>query len=65
MEVLMPTTPEGKAVSAANATKHGFLSARLFLRDESPDEFTALQDDLRKALRPKEPTSCCLLSAWP
>lgn len=49
----MPTTPEGKAVSAMNATKHGVLSTRLFLPDESPDEFAALQDDLRRALRPE------------
>lgn len=48
----MPTTPEGKAVSSLNATKHGILSKRLFLHDESPDEFAALQDDLRRALRP-------------
>ena len=49
----MPTTPEGKAVSAVNATKHGILSTRLFLADESPDEFADLQDELRLALRPE------------
>jgi hypothetical protein len=48
----MPTTPEGKAVSSANATKHGILSTRLFLHDESRDEFGALQDGLRSALCP-------------
>lgn len=53
MEVLMPTTPEGKAVSAVNATKHGILSTRLFLSDESPDEFAELQDELRLALHPE------------
>ena len=48
----MPTTPEGEAVSAVNATKHGILSTRLFLSDESPDEFADLQDELRLALHP-------------
>ena len=37
---------------AGNAISHGILSKRLFLEDESPDDFQALQNDLRQALRP-------------
>ena len=47
-----PKTEAGKAVVAGNAISHGILSSRLFLDDESPDDFQALQDDLRQALRP-------------
>ena len=45
-------TPEGKAVVATNAVRHGLLASRLFLTGEDPAEFAALQDDLRAALRP-------------
>jgi len=47
-----PKTAAGKATVAGNAISHGILSKRLFLEDESPDDFQALQDDLRQALRP-------------
>lgn len=47
-----PKTAAGKAVVAGNAISHGILSSRLFLEGESPDDFQALQDDLRQALRP-------------
>lgn len=47
-----PKTEAGKAVVAGNAISHGILSSRLFLEDESPDDFQALQDDLRQALIP-------------
>lgn len=47
-----PKTAAGKATVAGNAISHGILSQRLFLEDESPDDFQALQDDLRQALRP-------------
>lgn len=47
-----PKTDAGKAVVAGNAISHGILSKRLLLEDESPDDFQALQDDLRQALRP-------------
>lgn len=47
-----PKTPEGKAVVAMNAVSHGILSRRLFLTGEDPAEFSSLQADLHKALRP-------------
>jgi hypothetical protein len=37
-----PRTPEGKAISAQNATKHGCRSKTLILRDEDPAEYEAL-----------------------
>ena len=47
-----PKTAAGKASVAGNAISHGILSKRLFLGDESPGDFQALQDDLRQALKP-------------
>jgi hypothetical protein len=37
-----PRTPEGKAVSSQNATKHGCRSKTLILRHEDPAEYEAL-----------------------
>jgi hypothetical protein len=37
-----PRTPEGKAVSSQNATKHGCRSQKLILRHENPAEYEAL-----------------------
>ena len=47
-----PVTLEGKAIASRNATRHGFLSARLFLDDEDPSEFQALFEDLCRSLAP-------------
>lgn len=47
-----PKTAAGKATVAGNAISHGILSKRLLLEGESPDDFQALQDDLRQALMP-------------
>lgn len=47
-----PTTAMGKAVVGRNATRHGLLSARLFLEDEDPAEFQVLADDLAASLAP-------------
>lgn len=47
-----PTTPEGKAVASLNATRHGLLSARMFLEDDDPSEFQSLNADLCQALSP-------------
>ena len=45
-------TPEGKAVVAGNAVKHGILSTRILLAGESADLFNQLRDDMDKALKP-------------
>lgn len=47
-----PKSPAGKAVVSQNATRHGFLSRRLFVGDEDPSEFQALVDDLATSLNP-------------
>jgi hypothetical protein len=45
-------TSEGKAIVASNAIKHGLLSGRLILKDESPNEYGQLLDDLIGSLQP-------------
>lgn len=45
-------TPEGKAVVAGNAIKHGLFSSRLILPSENIEEFHQLLDDLIDSLRP-------------
>jgi len=47
-----PTSSEGRARSSKNATKHGLLSARLFLDDENRDEFQQLMNELITVLTP-------------
>jgi hypothetical protein len=47
-----PKTPEGKAASAANATKHGLSSAFTVLAHEDQDEFDELLQGLRDEHQP-------------
>lgn len=47
-----PKTPEGKAVSAKNATRHGLLSRDLLLRDERASHLRSLSERLMEELRP-------------
>ncbi len=47
-----PSTAEGKAIASKNATRHGLLSAKLFLDEEDPGEFQALFADLANSLHP-------------
>lgn len=47
-----PKTPQGKEKSSINAYKHGVLSHRLFLDDESPEEYQQLLDGLQESLKP-------------
>jgi len=50
-----PSTPEGKAASAQNATKHGLLARRALLSDEDPAAYEALRLDLIHDLWPDSP----------
>ena len=47
-----PTSIEGKAVASRNATRHGLLSAKLFLEDEDPAAFGRLLGDLLRSMAP-------------
>ncbi len=47
-----PKTPEGKAVSSRNATKHGLSSAFTVLAHEDQDEFDLLLIELREEHEP-------------
>ena len=47
-----PATIEGKAIASRNATRHGFLSAKMFLEDEDPAEFQTMFGELMESLRP-------------
>ena len=47
-----PLTKEGKAIASRNATRHGLLSAKLFLEDEDPAEFQAMFGELWRSLNP-------------
>jgi hypothetical protein len=47
-----PVTFAGKAASSRNATRHGLLSAKLFLDDEDPAEFQNLLGELWRSLNP-------------
>lgn len=47
-----PVTILGKEVASRNATRHGLLSAKLFLEDEDPTEFQMLTQELVASLKP-------------
>jgi hypothetical protein len=47
-----PRTPEGKAASARNATKHGLLSRQALLADENESEFVELRIQIHGELAP-------------
>lgn len=47
-----PRTAAGKERSSRNATRHGLLSQRMLLSDESEEELRALRHGMRQSLRP-------------
>ena len=47
-----PRTAPGKARSSQNATRHGLLSAKLLLGNESADDYGALLQSLMTELQP-------------
>ncbi|HEY3841269.1 MAG TPA: hypothetical protein VGL72_32080 [Bryobacteraceae bacterium] len=56
-----PCTPQGKAKASLNAISHGFAGGVHFLRDEDPNEFYALQDDLVREYQPATHTEQILI----
>ena len=49
-----PRTPDGKAASSRNATKHGLSSAFKVLAHEDQQEFDGLLEDMRVCYRPRD-----------
>ena len=47
-----PRTPEGKAVVAQNAVKHGLLAQQVVIRGEDPGEFELFRDRMVQDLDP-------------
>jgi hypothetical protein len=47
-----PVTPEGKAISSRNATRHGLLAKTIVLSNEGPEGFKALFDLLVERFSP-------------
>jgi hypothetical protein len=47
-----PRTPEGKAVVAQNAVKHGLLAQQVVIRGEDPGEFELFRDRMVQDLAP-------------
>jgi hypothetical protein len=56
-----PTTPEGKATSSQNATRHGLCSNRLILPDEDPHEWNYLKEGWLYDYDPQSPTTLGLV----
>lgn len=50
-----PKTPEGKAASSQNATKHGLTAGHMVLPNESVAEFERFRAELLDALQPSGP----------
>ncbi|MGC2658294.1 MAG: hypothetical protein WA324_10100 [Bryobacteraceae bacterium] len=56
-----PRTPEGKAVSSQNATKHGCRSKTLILRHEDPAEYEALHKNWSDHYQPEDHAAVTLV----
>lgn len=50
-----PRTPEGKARSSRNATRHGLYSRALIAGDETLDEWHRFRDGVVASLHPRHP----------
>lgn len=64
-----PVTQEGKANSARNSTKHGFLARTIVLPNESHKRFARLLKSLRTQLQPaneveKDLVECMAVARW-
>ena len=47
-----PRTPEGKAIVAQNAVKHGLLAQRVVVKGEDPEEFALYREGMLEDLDP-------------
>lgn len=56
-----PRTPEGRAVSSANAVRHGVLSSRFVAGHENPETFRQLREDLLAEFAPETPFEALLV----
>lgn len=56
-----PVTPEGKAISAQNATRHGFTARRVVLDSESPEAWDDFLAALTEEWNPQTPTELQLV----
>ena len=56
-----PKTPEGKAVSSANAVTHGVTSKRLFLQGENEEEFADLWAGWMLQYPPESPAEVAMV----
>jgi hypothetical protein len=58
-----PKTPDGKAHSARNATRHGLLSREAVLPEEDPEEFRELLASLEDEFQPATPSEQLLVES--
>ncbi len=56
-----PSSPEGRAISSQNATRHGLLSQSLLLDGESKERFDLLLASLRDEFQPRTNTEANLV----
>ena len=56
-----PVTPEGKAVSSRNNTRHGMLATSIIIEGESHEEFQKLLDSMLIEWKPFNFDECALL----
>jgi hypothetical protein len=64
-----PKTPEGKAASSRNATKHGLTAERAVISVEDREEFDQLQASFQEQFQPAGPLETFLvdqivMAAW-
>jgi hypothetical protein len=65
-----PRTPDGKAESALNATRHMTLARSILLRCESPERFSAFVENFHREYQPRTATELTLMNTiasarWP
>jgi hypothetical protein len=56
-----PKTPEGKAASSQNSTKHGHFAKAIILRHESAERFEQLNADFMQRYQPRDAVELALV----